>query len=96
MTIRYSQILTFLIIILLVLGLSNSNLKAETLGEAQVADLYAQAKDFFRQANELAALSPVQAEDLYGKAAMRYERHSKITYSDKNNIRILFFVEDFY
>ena len=74
MTIRYLKILSFLIIILFVLGLSNPNLKAETLDEAQVADLYAQAKDFFRQANELAALSPVQAEDLYGKAAMRYER----------------------
>ncbi len=74
MTIRYPKILSFLIIILLVLGLSNPNLKAETLGEAQVADLYAQAKDFFRQANELAAVSPAQAEDLYGKAAMRYER----------------------
>ena len=74
MTIHYPKILRFLIIILLVLGFSNPNLYAETLDEAQVADLYAQAKDFFRQANELAAVSPAQAEDLYGKAAMRYER----------------------
>ncbi len=74
MTIRYLKILSFLIINLLVLGLSNPNSQAETLDEAQVADLYAQAKDYFRQANELAAVSPAQAEDLYGKAAMRYER----------------------
>jgi tetratricopeptide (TPR) repeat protein len=70
----YSQILAFLIITLLAAGFSTPLLRAESLDEAQVADLYAQAKDFFRQANELAAVSPAQAEDLYGKAAMRYER----------------------
>jgi tetratricopeptide (TPR) repeat protein len=70
----YSQILAFLIITLLAAGFSTPLLRAESLDEAQVADLYAQAKDFFRQANELAAASPAQAEDLYGKAAMRYER----------------------
>ncbi|MBN1832331.1 MAG: hypothetical protein JW896_09495 [Deltaproteobacteria bacterium] len=69
-----SQILAFLIIMLLVTGFSAPSLRAEALDEAQVADLYAQAKDFFRQADELAAVSPSQAEDLYGKAAMRYER----------------------
>jgi len=71
---HYPQILTFLIIILLAPGLSVQALQAETLEETQVADLYAQAKDLFRQANELAAVSSDQAEDLYGKAAMRYER----------------------
>ena len=70
----YSQILAFLIITLLAAGFSTPLLRAESLDEAQVADLYAQAKDFFRQANELAAASPEQAEDLYRKAAMRYER----------------------
>lgn len=70
----YSQILTFLIITLLAAGVSAPSLRAEPQDEAQVADLYAQAKDLFHQANELAAVSPAQAEDLYGKAAMRYER----------------------
>jgi tetratricopeptide (TPR) repeat protein len=70
----YSQILTFLIITLLAAGFYATALRAESLDEAQVADLYTQAKDFFRQANELAAASPEQAEDLYRKAAMRYER----------------------
>jgi tetratricopeptide (TPR) repeat protein len=70
----YSPIFAFLIISLLAAGFSAPLLRAEPLDEAQVADLYAQAKDYFRQANELAAVSPAQAEDLYGKAAMRYER----------------------
>jgi tetratricopeptide (TPR) repeat protein len=70
----YSQILAFLIITLLAAGFSALSLRAESLDEAQVADLFAQAKDFFRQANELVAVSPAQAEELYGKAAMRYER----------------------
>jgi tetratricopeptide (TPR) repeat protein len=72
--IRYYQTLTFLIVIFLGQNLSVQTLKAETLNERQVVDLYAQAKDLFRQANELAATSPEQAEDLYRKAAMRYER----------------------
>jgi tetratricopeptide (TPR) repeat protein len=71
---HYSHILTFLVIMLLAEGFSAMALRAESLDEAQVADLYTQAKDFFRQANELAAASPEQAEDLYRKAAMRYER----------------------
>jgi tetratricopeptide (TPR) repeat protein len=71
---HYSHILTFLVIMLLAEGFSAMALRAESLDEAQVADLYTQAKDFFRQANELAAASPAQAEDLYRKAAMRYER----------------------
>jgi len=70
----YSRILPFLIITLLVAGFCVPLVRAELLDEAQVVDLYAQAKDLFRQANELAAVSPAQAEDLYGKAAMRYER----------------------
>jgi tetratricopeptide (TPR) repeat protein len=69
-----SQILTFLMVMLLATGLFVSVSIAETLDDAQVADLYAQAKDLFRQANEMAARSPGQAEDLYAKAAMRYER----------------------
>jgi tetratricopeptide (TPR) repeat protein len=71
---HYSHILTFLVIMLLAEGFSAMALRAESLDEAQVVDLYTQAKDFFRQANELAVASPAQAEDLYRKAAMRYER----------------------
>ncbi len=74
MTIRYSQILAFMIIMFLTAGFYAPSLRAEPLDEAQVVDLYTQAKDLFRQANELTSTSPVEAEDLYKKVAMRYER----------------------
>ncbi len=48
--------------------------KAATLEPAQVSDLYSQAKDLFRRADEVAGKFPETAKDLYGKSAMRYER----------------------
>ena len=45
-----------------------------TLDSAQIEALYSQAKELFLQANELAAIAPDEARDLYGKAAMRFER----------------------
>ncbi len=47
---------------------------ASNLDTSQIADLYSQAKDLFRKANELAATAPAEAKDLYGKSAMRFER----------------------
>jgi len=72
--IHFSTILTSLMVLLSVLCFSIPKANASTLDAAQIADLYSQAKELFRQANELAATSPDQAKDLYGKAAMRFER----------------------
>lgn len=47
---------------------------ASKLNPAQITDLYSQAKNLFRQANELSVSAPDQAKDLYRKSAMRYER----------------------
>ena len=56
----------------LILPFQNAN--AEKLDDAQIVDLFSQAKDLFRQANELSVSKPDQAKDLYEKSAMRYER----------------------
>ena len=47
---------------------------ASDLDTAQIVDLYSQAKDLFRQANEMSVSDPAQARGLYQKSAMRYER----------------------
>jgi tetratricopeptide (TPR) repeat protein len=70
----FFRIFAFLIIMLVAAGFSAVSLRAESLDEVQVADLYAEAKSYFRLANEMAAESHEQAEDFYEKAAMRYER----------------------
>jgi len=57
-----------------VTGLFNSTSNAETLDAAHIVDLYSQAKELFRQANDLAATDHDRAEDMYRKCAMRFER----------------------
>jgi hypothetical protein len=47
---------------------------AVSMDEAQISALYNEAKDFFKQANEAAVKHPDEAQSLYAKAAMRYER----------------------
>jgi len=47
---------------------------AEALSEEEKHDLYSQAKDLFRQANQSAASDPAKAKDLYRQGAMRFER----------------------
>ena len=44
------------------------------LSREEASDVFHQAKDLFRQANERATLDPLAARDLYRKAAMRLER----------------------
>lgn len=66
--------LAFLTILLLLADLAHKPVNAATMDTAQVSELYSQANDLFRQANELASTAPDQAKDLYGKAAMRFER----------------------
>ena len=70
----YFHIIAFLVVTLVAVGFSAQSLRAESLDEAQVADLYAEAKLYFSLANEMAAESHAQTEDFYEKAAMRYER----------------------
>jgi len=45
-----------------------------TLSEEDIQDIYSQAKDLFRNANEAASGNPQKAKELYKKAAMRFER----------------------
>ena len=47
---------------------------AEPLEQTEIVDLFSQGKDFFRQANQIAARDPEGAKKLYLKAAMRFER----------------------
>ncbi len=66
--------LVILLILLFVMGFSFQNAKASTLDTPQIVDLYSQAKDLFKKANDLSVSKPNQAKDLYEKSAMRYER----------------------
>ncbi|MBW1900640.1 MAG: hypothetical protein JRJ20_03285 [Deltaproteobacteria bacterium] len=72
--IHRGPVLMLLVVLLSVWCLFILKANASTLDAAQIADLYSQAKDLFRQANELAATAPGQAKDLYRKTAMRFER----------------------
>jgi len=49
-------------------------LQAQSLDTAEVMELYRQAREMFRQANELASSDPAQAELLYRNSAMRFEK----------------------
>jgi len=44
-----------------------------SLGRTEINDLFSQAKDFFRRANEAAVRDPAAAKELYQKAIMRFE-----------------------
>jgi tetratricopeptide (TPR) repeat protein len=44
------------------------------LTEAEIADLFSQAKEMFRQADKHAATDPEKAKGLYLKSAMRFEK----------------------
>lgn len=57
-----------------VLFLSFTGVFAETLNEAEINDLFSQAKAQFQEANRLAQSDPVGARDIYRKAALRFER----------------------
>ena len=74
MSIHRKLILSFLLVLLFAAGATPDVAEASPLGQEQIADLYSQAKDLFRQANELAGKSPETARDFYAKSAMRYER----------------------
>jgi len=67
------QILILFVVLLIALC-TPFRVTASDLDTAQIVDLYSQAKDLFRQANEISVSAPAQATDLYLKSAMRYER----------------------
>lgn len=50
------------------------DLGAAGLDDAEIADLFSQGKELFREANELAASDPQAADALYQKSALRLER----------------------
>jgi len=56
-----------------VLLISAAGARAE-LSESEIADLFSQGKELFREANDLMHEDPVAARELYGKAALRFER----------------------
>lgn len=60
--------------LVLVVAFSTEPLHAQTLDTAEVMELYRQAREMFRQANETAASDPEAADQLYRKALMRYEK----------------------
>lgn len=67
------QVLILFVVLLIALCIP-FRVAASDLDTAQIVDLYSQAKDLFRQANEISVSAPAQAKDLYRKSAMRYER----------------------
>lgn len=62
-----------LVVMALTLGWPAPKLQAE-LSEQQTRELFTEANQLFRQANEAASVSPVESQDLYRRAALRFER----------------------
>lgn len=50
------------------------SLWAAGLSDSELRDAFSAGNRFFRQANEIASQNPVAAEDLYRRAALRFER----------------------
>lgn len=61
------------ILTLLAIAVYAQPLHASTLDPAEIMELYNQARESFRQANELSSTNPEAADDLYRKAVMRFE-----------------------
>jgi tetratricopeptide (TPR) repeat protein len=88
------RVFALIIFILCAWGHIYHPLEAATLDASQVTDLYSQAKDLFKQANEAAASDPDRAQGLYAKAAMRFERIIKE--GDVNNGRLYYNLANVY
>ena len=58
---------------LVALLLSVVSLPAE-MSDSELRTVFSEANGLFRQANEVAAQNPIAAEDLYRRAALRFER----------------------
>jgi len=68
------KILLIFVMLFFVQCLGIMNINASSIDKAQISALYDEAKDLFKQADEASARYPQEAQSLYGKAAMRYER----------------------
>ncbi|MCD6365560.1 MAG: hypothetical protein J7M14_06760 [Planctomycetes bacterium] len=62
------------VLIMCLAAVSGNRVCADSLSAERISDLFSQAKELFRKANNLAASDPGAARDLYHKAAMRFER----------------------
>jgi len=70
---RHIHIIVIIVMALLqVAGLKS--VYSATIDKAQVSALYDEAKDLFKKADEASVRYPQEAQSLYAKAAMRYER----------------------
>ncbi len=69
---KRTAILALLVLMLFVS--SSTPVNSDSLDRSQIADLFSQAKDMFRQGDKLAATDPETAKDYYLKSAMRFER----------------------
>ena len=82
-----------LLLILICLSFTPSDLMGDTLTEAEKQELFVRAREFFRRGNEAAVKDPEGATDLYRKAVMRFERivreggvqNGKLYYNIGNN-----------
>jgi len=72
--INYAYISIILVILLFIQAGVIRDADAASLDKTQISVLYGEAKDLFRQADEKAVRYPQEAQSLYAKAAMRYER----------------------
>ncbi|MFC1493768.1 hypothetical protein ACFL6W_00665 [Thermodesulfobacteriota bacterium] len=66
--------LVFIAAVCLMTGEEICALNEKALDKATAADLYSQAKQFFKEANSESVKSREEAVSIYKKAAMRYER----------------------
>ncbi len=60
--------------ILIIFSIFNVPVLCAQLSDQETSDLFSQAKDFFRQADNIAASDTEKAKDLYLKSVMRFER----------------------
>jgi hypothetical protein len=71
---KYTHILIILVMLFFIHGGGLKTAEASSLDKVQISALYDEAKDLFKQADEASERYPREAQSLYSKAAMRYER----------------------
>lgn len=71
---KYVNIIVILVIFFLLQGAGLKTADAASLDKGETSALYEEAKSLFKQADETAIRYPQEAQALYAKAAMRYER----------------------
>ena len=61
------------LVLVLLTALTPANLQA-AMSDSELRGVFAEGNQLFREANELSSQNPVAAEDLYRRAALRFER----------------------